>query len=209
MEEALIIVAAKFLLTFFLSLIFGLERQRSHKPVGFGTFTFVAIGSCALAITALNLYPENPLPLLSAIVTGIGFLGAGALIKTTDKIFGFTSAASVWLFAILGMVIGVGEYTTGMIIYALVWVVIVIDSRLKRRGIGSYQRKLTITTNRIIDEKEIEKEIGKNYKRTLLKVDRKNNRICACYLVEGTKEQIRNIPEKLSREKWLESFEVE
>jgi putative Mg2+ transporter-C (MgtC) family protein len=209
MEELLFVILPRFLVTFFLSLAFGLQRQRAHKPVSFGTFTFVAVGSCALSITALNLYPENPLGLLGAIVTGIGFLGAGALIKTSDKIFGFTSASAVWLFAIFGLIIGVGEYVTGIIIYLMVWAVIIIDTYLKGKGIGSYQRKLTITTNRIIDEKEIEKELGPNFKKVFIKVDKKNDKLCVSYLVEGTKDQVREIPERLAKDEWLEYFEIE
>lgn len=209
MEELLFVILPRILVTFVLSLAFGLHRQRSHKPVGFGTFTFVSIGSCALSITALNLYPENPLGLLGAIVTGIGFLGAGALIKTSDKIFGFTSASAIWLFAIFGLIIGVGEYITGCIIYALIWTVIAIDDVLKKRGVGSYHRKLTITTNRIIDEKEIEKELGQNFKKVFIKVDKKNAKISVSYMVEGTKEQVRQIPERLAKDEWLEYFEIE
>jgi putative Mg2+ transporter-C (MgtC) family protein len=209
MEEILFVILPRFLITFVLSVIFGLNRQKAHKPVGFGAFTFVAVGSCALAITATNLYPENPLALLGAIVTGIGFLGAGALIKTTDKIFGFTSAAAVWLFAIFGLVVGVGEYLTAGIIYAMVWMVILIDGYLKKKGMGSYQKKLTITTNRIIDEKEIEKELGPNFKKIFVKVDKKNGKLCVSYFVEGTKDQVREIPEKLAKDEWLEYFEIE
>ena|SRR5659263_171028 len=98
----LLIILLRLTLTFALSLIFGYERQRSHKPIGFGTFIFVSVGSCGLAITA-TILSENPLPLLGSVVTGIGFLGAGALIKTNEKTFGFTTAASVWLFAIFGI----------------------------------------------------------------------------------------------------------
>ena len=83
----------RFVLAFVLALLFGFNRQKAHKPTGFVTYIFVAIGSCALSMAAI-LISENPLPLLAAIVTGIGFLGAGALIKTSDKVFGFTSAAS-------------------------------------------------------------------------------------------------------------------
>jgi putative Mg2+ transporter-C (MgtC) family protein len=209
MEEVLFVILPRVLFTFVLSVLFGFARQRAHKPVGFGTYTFVSVGSCALAITAVNLYPENPLSLLGAIVTGIGFLGAGALIKTTDKIFGFTSASAVWLFAVFGLVVGVGEYVTASIIYALIWAVIVIDGHLKKKGIGSYQRKLTITTNRIIDEKEIEKELGSNFKKMFIKVDKKNGKISVSYLVEGTKDQVREIPERLAKDEWLEYFEIE
>ena len=63
-----------------LALVFGLARQRRGKPIGFGTFIFVSVGSCSLAVVALQLSPANPLPLLGAVVTGIGFRGAGALI---------------------------------------------------------------------------------------------------------------------------------
>ncbi|MCX6817528.1 MAG: MgtC/SapB family protein [Candidatus Aenigmarchaeota archaeon] len=209
MEEIFLVILPRLIITFILSMAFGFHRQRAHKPVGFGTFTFVAIGSCGLAITALNLYPENPLSLLGAVVSGIGFLGAGALIKTTDKIYGFTSAASVWLFAIFGLIIGVGEYLTGILIYIMIWAVIAVDGKLKTHGVGSYQRKLTITTNRIIDEKEIEKELGSNFKKVFVKVDKKNGKISVSYLVEGTKDQVREIPERLAKDEWLEYFEIE
>ncbi|MCX6706574.1 MAG: MgtC/SapB family protein [Candidatus Woesearchaeota archaeon] len=153
------IILFRFAITFVLSFLYGLERQRAHKPTGFGTFIFVAVGSCGLAITAMTMNTDNPLSLLSAIVTGIGFLGAGALIKTTDKIFGFTTAASIWVFAIFGLIIGVGDYLVGMIIYALVWVIILSDNYLEKKGIGSYQRKILITTNRIMNEKDVREQL--------------------------------------------------
>ena len=91
----------RMLLVFGLSLIFGLERQRSHKPVGFGTFIFVALGACTIGIVATKYSLGDSISLLAATITGIGFLGAGALIKNTDKVFGFTTASAIWLFAII------------------------------------------------------------------------------------------------------------
>lgn len=207
--------ALRFLITFILSFIFGTWRQKSHKPVGFGTFVFVSVGSCSLAITALNLTSggtDNPLPLLGAIVTGIGFLGAGALIKTTDKIFGFTSAATIWLFAIFGLIIGVGEYLIGIIIYALVVIVVFYDIHLEKKGIGSYQKKVVITTNEIINENEIKEILSTNvskYKMTFLEVDKNKKKISFIYLIEGTKEQINKIPKKLFEKEWFESCKIE
>jgi putative Mg2+ transporter-C (MgtC) family protein len=66
----------RLLLGFSLAFAVGLERQLRRKPVGFGTFTFVATGACALAIMALDIEETNPLPLLGGVITGIGFLGA-------------------------------------------------------------------------------------------------------------------------------------
>jgi len=150
------IILLRLIITFALSLIFGYERQRSHKPIGFGTFIFVSVGSCGLAITA-TLLNENPLPLLGSVVTGIGFLGAGALIKTNEKTFGFTTAASVWLFAIFGIIIGVGQYTIGITVYLITWVIIYFDKLFEKKGMGYYQKKLIINTNKIVDKSDIKK----------------------------------------------------
>lgn len=71
---------------FLLSTIYDFLRQRLYKPIGFGTYIFVAIGACELSLGSRLVSSENPLPLLGAIVTGIGFLSAGALVKTSDKV---------------------------------------------------------------------------------------------------------------------------
>lgn len=200
----------RFFLAFILSLIFGLERQRKHKPIGFGTFTFVATGACALAITAVTFEPINPLPLLSAIVTSIGFLGAGALIKTTDKIFGFTSAATIWLFAIFGLLIGVGEYFHGLILYSTLWIVMVLDSIFQKKGLGSYQRKLVIQTNRIIDNGDIDSVLGKQRPKPMgMEFNKKNSTLILTYLIQGSKEEINQIPRILAKKDWFDSFKIE
>ncbi|MBN2251980.1 MAG: MgtC/SapB family protein [Candidatus Altiarchaeota archaeon] len=204
----------RFALTFLMALVFGIERQRSHKPIGFGTFIFVAIGSCALAITAISLSAENPaespIPLLGAIVTGIGFLGAGALIKTSDRIFGFTTAASIWVFAILGLVIGVGEYLTGFIVYLLVWMVVYYDRALERRGVGSYQKKVAVSANRIMDEREIRKALGAGKCKLIsIQADKVNDMLQATYLIAGGREDIDEIPKKLMPLEWFASCRLD
>jgi len=202
----------RFAITFALSIIFGLERQFSHKPTGFGTFTFVSVGACGLAITAILLQPENPLPLLGAIVTGIGFLGAGALMKSTDKSPHFTTASSIWLFAIFGLVIGVGEYLIGLLLYAVVWGIILFDRWLETRGIGSYERKIVITTNRVVSQKEIRTllvQSTRKYKLISLEIDKTNNKLSFSYLIQGRKEAINSIPEKLYEKEWFHSCQVE
>jgi len=202
-------------ITFLGSLLFGLERQRSHKPIGFGTFTFVALGSCGLALTSILLSsdpqnPQNPLTLLSGVVTGVGFLGAGALIKTTDHVFGFTTAASIWLFAIFGLIIGVGQYEIGFTLYLLVWVVVFIDKRLEQKGIGSYQKKLQIVANKKLNGEDIFDVVGtKRYKIVSMDVDRKSNKFSITILVEGSKANINRIPGILTKTEWVESYKME
>ena len=202
-------IILNFSITFVLSMLFGLQRQRSHKPIGFGTYIFVSVGSCGLAITALTLSSSNPLPLLGSIVTGIGFLGAGALIKTTDKIFGFTNAASIWIFAIFGLVMGAGEYVIGIIIYLLVWFVILFDNYLERKGMGSYQKKIIINTNRVIEDRNEPLIEVKKSKLICMDVDKKNDRLSMTYLIEGGKEDINTAIKKLFKKDWFESCRIE
>jgi putative Mg2+ transporter-C (MgtC) family protein len=192
-------ITLKFGLTFLLAFIFGMNRQLTHKPIGFGTFIFVSVGSCGLSIIAILLNPENPLPLLSAIITGIGFLGAGALIKTSDKIFGFTSAASIWLFSILGLIIGAGFYTIALIIYFLVWTVIFFDHYLEKEGIGSYQKRLILTTNEVLAAEELNDLLQiKKHELAGMSVNWEENRFTLNLLVKIKRDNLWEITEKLS-----------
>jgi len=204
-------IIIRFAIVFVLSAILGIERQRAHKPVSFGTFVFVAIGSCALVIVTTIIDFNSRILVLGSIVTGIGFLGAGALIRNNDKIFGFTTAASIWILAIFGIVIGIGQYLEGIIIYSLIWVVLIIDNILEEKGIGLYQRKITINTNKIINEKEIISLINGSAKKKLINIhlDKANNKLSLTYLIAGKKEDINSIPQKLFDKSWFESFKVE
>lgn len=203
---------ARLLIVFLFALIFGLQRQKSHKPIGFGTYIFVSTGACVLALAATYLAPQNPLPLLSAIVTGIGFLGAGALIKSTDKVFGFTSAATIWFFAILGLTIGIGEYFLGFMAYLIVWAVFGFDYYLEKHSIGSYQKKITVTTNKLMNEAEIKKmlaEYTKKYRLVESTIDKKNSKMILIYNVEGSKNNLNLLPIKLHDKDWFESCRIE
>ena len=203
----------RLLLVFNLAFIFGVERQRHHKPVGFGTFIFVAIGSSVLSIIAEELSPDNPLPLLGAIMSGIGFLGAGALIKSPDKVAGFTTAASIWAIAVLGVVIGIGNYLIGFTLYSLMWIVIFFDRYLEKKGVGSYRKKITIFTDRLIEEKDVReffKKIGvKETHLIALGIENDSKKRSFSYFVEGDLEKIKKIPAEVDKNKWISSFKLE
>ncbi len=204
------VTVLRFVVTFILSFLFGIEQQYSHKPIGFGTYTFVSIGSCSLAVIAVALGFEHSIPLLSAIVTGIGFLGAGAMIKTNEKIFGLTSAASIWTFAIFGLTIGIGEYVIGLTLYGLVWIVVISDRLLERYGIGSYQKKVTILTSRIVNIKEVIAAAGiQKYKLIDIDIDKAHKKITFHLYVEGKKEDINKIPDRIINQDWFEDVKIE
>ena len=201
-------IVLRFILVFALSFIYGYERQRNHKPVGFGTFILVAIGSCALAILASEMDFSYSISLLGAIVTGIGFLGAGALIKTSDKVFGFTTAASIWIFAIFGMIMGLGKYKEGFIIYAAIWITILFDKHLEDHAIGSYRKRLTIECDVFVNKDDIANILAKYSKGfTLMNItlNKKEKSIVLNYLIEGPRKDINFLLRELYKEKWCVS----
>ncbi|HJU13698.1 MAG TPA: MgtC/SapB family protein [Candidatus Nitrosotalea sp.] len=117
-----------------LGAVIGLERQLKKRPAGLRTHMLVSVGSAIFTITGLSLEP-NTSRIAEAIVTGIGFLGAGAIIAQGGRVRGITSAATLWVVAGLGLVVGIGEYLTAIVITALVFGTLQID-RIKRFSEG-------------------------------------------------------------------------
>lgn len=126
-------VLIKLLIAAFLSLIIGIERELKKKPVGLKTSLVISTFSCLLTIistdTAYNVPSRedinitlDPLRLAAQIVSGIGFLGAGVILrKGNDSITGLTTAAMIWGAAGIGIAVGAGFY-----IQAFLTVVIVV-----------------------------------------------------------------------------------
>jgi len=208
----ILIIILRILLTFLPATIYGLDRQRAHKPVGFGTFIFVSLGACALGIMADSIGLDKSISMLGATVTGIGFLGAGALIRGSDKVFGFTTASSIWLFAIFGLSVGIGEYIIGILIYALAWIVVTVDQHLETKGIGSYQRKIIITANKMVHEKELRTYLlryTQKHKTMNVEINKKENRVVLTYLIEGSRDNMNQIIKDIYKEPWFESCKIE
>lgn len=97
----------------------GGEREYKNRPAGLRTHMLVCIGATLVQITALNYYSHfstnvgfniDPMRLGAQVISGIGFLGAGAIIKEGVSIRGLTTAASIWLVGCLGLTIGAGLY---------------------------------------------------------------------------------------------------
>jgi putative Mg2+ transporter-C (MgtC) family protein len=117
-----------------LGAVVGLERQLKNRPAGLRAHMLVCLGSAMFTVVGLSLEP-NTSRIAEAIATGIGFLGAGAIIAQGGRVRGITSAATIWVVAALGLVVGVGDYWLGIIITALIFGTLQID-RIKRFSEG-------------------------------------------------------------------------
>ena len=100
----------------------GMEREYTHRPAGLRTHMLVALGSCVVAITGELLFSHyvalgatpDPARLSAQVITGVGFLGAGTIMKEGPTVKGLTTAASVWAVACLGIAAGFGYYALAL-----------------------------------------------------------------------------------------------
>ncbi len=140
-------------LAFLAGLLVGLERQFRMKPLGFGTFTLVAAGSCAFMLVTEGLIGSGQsIPIATGVVTGIGFLGAGTLIKEGPSVAGFTTAAAIWLIGATGVAFGAGYYVVGTITTSQCLLVFLIDYVFEKRGFGGHSRRLTVSFDQRLAE---------------------------------------------------------
>jgi putative Mg2+ transporter-C (MgtC) family protein len=109
------------LVAFVLALPIGWHRAREEQSAGLRTFPLVAMASCGFVQTALSVLGPglpNQANIMQGIITGVGFIGAGAIIKEGAAVTGHATAASIWTVGIIGAAVGYGYYDIGLILAA-------------------------------------------------------------------------------------------
>jgi putative Mg2+ transporter-C (MgtC) family protein len=97
----------------FAGAIVGLEREYANKPAGLRTNMLICVGSCLYCIMSVEM-GLDPTRIAAQVVSGVGFIGAGAILRIDQHITGVTTAATIWLVAAIGMALGFGYITMGM-----------------------------------------------------------------------------------------------
>ncbi len=127
------IFVARLLAAMILGGLIGLERQTRGRSAGLRTNILVCLGSAAIIVAfqklslELNLSAESairmdPARAAAGVITGIGFLGAGTIVKSKDFVRGLTTAASIWVVSAVGVTVGLGEYVIAVTLTILVLV---------------------------------------------------------------------------------------
>lgn len=120
----------------FLGLLLGIEREFKRKPVGVKTSIVIAAAACLLTIVSIEssfryaeaaVRPMDPLRLAAQIISGIGFIGAGVILRRSNEmISGLTTAAIVWASAAMGIAVGAGFYAEAVVMVLLVIIAVEI-----------------------------------------------------------------------------------
>ena len=171
--EVLNSTSAQVILRILLSICFGaligLEREHAHRPAGLRTHILVCVGSCLVMLTSeftYNYYhqfsPNMDVNRLGAqVISGIGFLGAGTIIRNGSSVKGLTTAASIWAVACIGIATGIGFYLGATICTIAIFIIL---SYIKNWAKLYDTRKLflAITANNPDVAIEIEKKLFSN-----------------------------------------------
>jgi putative Mg2+ transporter-C (MgtC) family protein len=118
--------------------VLGWERQTDRKPAGLRTHTLVCLGATLFVLTArhavgiLGSHSFDPSRIIHGVATGIGFLGAGTILRHEGTVVGITTAATIWVVAAIGVGVGLGAYALAGIATVLALVVLRLYVRLDR-----------------------------------------------------------------------------
>ena len=139
-----------------LGMMVGYERERQNQPAGLRTHVILAVGPC-LAMTvsidlAIQFYPHapngDPARLAAQVISGIGFLGAGAILRYGTNVKGLTTATSLWAIAIVGLAVGAGHYFSAVGTTLAMLIVLTILNIIEKRYIRAYQVITVVVTAR-------------------------------------------------------------
>ena len=129
-----------------LGCVLGLDRELRGKPAGMRTHMLVSLGAATTAVVTMEIYdglhvdfPDtraDPLRMIEGVMAGVGFLGAGAIIRAGGDIRGMTSAANIWICGAIGLACGTGLYLIAAVAFAFAFLILTglwfVEHRLER-----------------------------------------------------------------------------
>lgn len=131
LEDVIIRLSAAALL----GLLVGLDRELKHKPIGFRPYMLVSLGAAAFTLVVMELsnqwlargdFDVDPIRVVQGIVAGVGFLGAGAIIREERHLTGASTGAGIWVMGAIGMACGLGFYWHALITTAIAVIILVV-----------------------------------------------------------------------------------
>ena len=124
-----------------IGVVIGMEREYTHRPAGLRTHILVALGACVVSVTGEMLFSHyaglgatpDPARLSAQVITGVGFLGAGTIMREGASVKGLTTAASLWAVACLGIAAGFGYYALALAGMIFIFITLTIFESLQEK----------------------------------------------------------------------------
>jgi putative Mg2+ transporter-C (MgtC) family protein len=133
----------------------GLEREISAQPAGLRTHMLVCLGSALFTLVGADAVHTDPTRIAAQVVTGIGFLGAGAILRSGPRVHGLTTAASLWVTAAIGLAVGMRQWYAAAFTTGIALVVLMLVRLFERRLLPGRQKVeivLTLEAGAALDE---------------------------------------------------------
>ena len=192
--------------------VIGAEREYKSKAVGFRTVILITLGSCLFTILSYTMGGDkDPTRIAANIITGIGFLGAGAIFKDGANVKGITTAATIWIAAAIGMSIGVGQYEfaflTLIIVMIVLWGFTWLQNFIDRTNSNKIY-KITLVGHSIQKRKELDELFKEcNVKALCINNSKRNSEMILTYTVQGSREKHDKLIKHFYENTLIESFE--
>ena len=205
------VLLLRFLMVIIVGGLIGAEREYRSKSAGFRTMILICLGSFLFTTFSIHISPHTPDRIASNIVTGIGFLGAGVIFRSENRINGITTAAVIWAAAALGMgiadgayfAVGIGTVTVMVSLIFMNRLENVIDKRNQTRVykiVSPYKEELLYQYENLLDEHRL------RYKR--MKQTKVGSDITGSWLVEGREKNHQKFIDHILHDPSVKEFEL-
>jgi putative Mg2+ transporter-C (MgtC) family protein len=187
----------------------GFEREFHDKPAGLRTLTLICIGSTIFTIISQEYFNQDRVA--SNIVTGIGFLGAGVMMREGLTVRGITTASTIWVTAAIGMTIGVGAYLLATVELVLVLATLIIMNRFERVMQNIIQKRIYEITFRPGEGswEDVEREFkALNITYSLSQLKKNMDKVVVVYRVTAGRKTHSQLSRQLAMNTAIEGFEA-
>lgn len=150
----------RLLVSMILGCLVGIERKRKGQIAGVRTFALISMGATLAMLVSIHVPQKlmgdihgDPTRIAAQVVSGIGFLGAGAIIQMKGSVRGLTTAAGIWMVAMIGLAVGCGLYVVSLIATLMIlFILILLENIEHRMKMGSYNRTVRLRLPGIITD---------------------------------------------------------
>ncbi|RXI23613.1 MAG: methyltransferase [Candidatus Amulumruptor caecigallinarius] len=157
----------RMLLSMLLGCAVGVERKRKGQTAGIRTFALISMGATLAMLVSIYVPQElmgkndgDPTRIAAQVVSGIGFLGAGAIIQMKGSVRGLTTAAGIWMVAMIGLAVGCGLYAISVIATLMVMFILILLENIEHRmSMGSFSRTIRLSLPSIVTDIDPYREV--------------------------------------------------